>query len=235
MRVNLMRSKFTVAFSFASFFLVVALGWSQGAYKAVVGKAPSASQIPQSIQSTLEAQGVQFENAQGTPICEIWWRKGIPTQKSPAASSDVLYGGLSMGEFVGVIYFPSASKDYRGQAIKPGYYTLRYGLIPQDGNHMGVSSYRDFLLLIPIASDSNPTQDLSFNDLVKASRLTTGTGHPAVMMLDPATQNSGSKLPAAVQDDQGNWALDVNLDTKPAGGAEQPLPFAMVLVGQYQG
>ncbi len=55
------------------------------------------------------------------------------------------------------------------------------------------------------------------------------------MMLDPATQNSGSKLPAAVQDDQGNWALDVNLDTKPAGGAEQPLPFAMVLVGQYQG
>lgn len=229
-----MRRRNTITLFAASSFLCAALAWGQGSYKAVAGGAPNASAIPQAVGSLLEAQGVQFENAQGSPVCEIWWRKGIPTQKSSASGGDVLYGGLTMGEFVGVIQFPSASKDFRGQAIKPGYYTLRYGLIPQDGNHMGVSSYRDFLLLTPIASDTNPTQDLSFNDLVKGSRLTTGTGHPAVMMLDPPSQNSNAKSPSAVQDDQGNWALDVKLDVK-AGGGDQQLPFAIVLVGQYQG
>lgn len=138
-----------------------------------------------------------------------------------------------MGELVGVISFPKAVTDYRGQSIKAGTYTLRYALIPQDGNHMGVSSYRDFLLLIPVADDTNPSQNMTFDQVVKASRLTAGTGHPAVMMLDQVNQGS-AKFPAAVQDDQGNWALDVKLDVSQNGQTQQ-MPFAMVLVGHYQG
>src|SRR5579875_2373444 len=83
MRVNLMRSKFTVAFSFASFFLVVALGWSQGAYKAVVGKAPSASQIPQSIQSTLEAQGVHLRMLRELLSVKSGGEKGFQRKRAP--------------------------------------------------------------------------------------------------------------------------------------------------------
>ncbi|HEX5482205.1 MAG TPA: hypothetical protein VFZ08_06220 [Terriglobia bacterium] len=229
-----MRRRNAITLFAAISFLFTTLAWGQGSYKAATGGAPTASAIPQPVQSLLEAQSVRFENAQGSPVCEIWWRKGIPAQASPASGGDILYGGLTMGEFVGVINFPSANKDFRGQAIKPGYYTLRYGLIPQDGNHMGVSSYRDFLLLTPIAKDANPSQNLSFNDLVKGSRLTTGTGHPAVLMLDPPSQDSSAKTPSVAQDDQGNWALHVNLDVK-AGGADKQLPFAVVLVGQYQG
>lgn len=226
-----MKRSTTLLFVAAAFFFS-ALAWGQGAYKAEAGGAPNAPGIPSAVQSALEAQSVRFVNAQGTPVCEIWWRKGIPTKANAGASGDVLYGGLTVGEFVGVIHFPTDSKDYRGQNIKAGYYSLRYSQIPQDGNHMGVSSYRDFLLLVPIANDANPDQALDFNDLVKDSRLSTGTGHPAVMMLDPATQ--GATFPSAVQDDQGNWALDVKLDVK-AGGQAQQLPFAVVLVGQYQG
>jgi hypothetical protein len=212
-------------------FLTAALAFGQGSYKVAQSGAPGA-EIPASVQAVLSKQGVRFENAQGAPVCEIWWRKGIPATKS-SATGDVLYPGLSMGEFVGVLHFPKASTDYRGQSIKAGYYALRYALIPQDGNHMGVSSYRDFLLLIPIADDANPGQTMSFDQVVKASRLAAGTGHPAVMMLDPASQNA-AKFPSAVQDDQGNWALDVKLDVT-SGGAAKQLPFAMVLVGQYQG
>ncbi len=205
----------------------MALG--QGAYKVAPSGAPNATGIPKVVQGLLETQGVSFENAQGAPVCEIWWRKGIPAKSASSSSSgDVLYSGLAMGEFVGVIHFPKTTKDFRGQSIKPGYYTLRYALIPQDGNHMGVSSYRDFLLLVPVADDPNPAQAMTFDQVVKASRLAASTGHPAVMMLDPVSQNP--KFPSAVQDDQGNWALDVKLDT--SGGQ---LPFAMVLVGQYQG
>lgn len=214
-------------------FLCAAFACAQGSYKATADGAPDAV-IPSSVRAVLESQGVQFSGVQG-PVCEIWWRKGIPEGKTAGASGDILYGGLNMGEFVGVLHLPAAAKDFRGQAIKPGYYSLRYALIPQDGNHMGVSSYRDFLLLTPIADDANPSQDMTFNAVVKASRLTTGTGHPAVLMLDPPSQGGNAAFPAAAQDDQGNWALDVKLDVKPVAGGAAKLPFAVVLVGQYQG
>lgn len=228
-----MRERKIAALAISSFFVLATFGFAQGSYQVVQGGAPTA--VPAGFQAILQPQGMQFENAQGSPLCVIWWRKGIPTLASSATSPDVLYGGLSMGEFVGVLQFPAAATDYRGQSLKVGYYTLRYALIPQDGNHMGVSSYRDFLLLTPIANDSNPDQVLSFHDVVKGSRLSTTTGHPAVMMLDAPSQDANAKFPSAVQDDQGDWVLDVKLDVKPGGGADQQLPFALVLVGQYQG
>lgn len=230
--VGSLMKKSAIILFIATIFFLSSFAWGQTTYKVETGGAPNASAIPSAVASDLEAQGVRFVSAQGTPVCQIWWRKDIPTNANAEASGDVLYGGLTVGEFVGLIHFPSDSKDYRGQNIKAGYYSLRYGQIPQDGNHMGVSSYRDFLLLIPIANDANPDQMLDFNNMVKESRLSTGTGHPGVMMLDQAAQ--GATFPSAVQDDQGNWALDVKLDVK-AGSQAQQLPFAVVLVGQYQG
>lgn len=216
----------------ASLFAASAL-WGQGSYKAVKGGPPGAA-IPSGVQALLESQSVELENGQAAPVCEIWWRKGIPYSKPASPTPAVIYTGLNMGEFLGVLHFPQTGTDYRGQSIKPGYYTLRYALIPQDGNHMGVSNYRDFLLLIPIQDDASPTQTMSFNEVVKESRLTTGTGHPAVLMLAPVTQASNASFPSAMQDDQGNWTVDVKLDTS-GGGPAQQLPLALVLVGQYQG
>ncbi|MGH9359045.1 MAG: hypothetical protein ACRD22_07510 [Terriglobia bacterium] len=213
--------------------LCAAIAWGQGSYKLQTGGAAVASQIPSSIKSALEPHGDILTNSQGSPVCEIWWRKDIPEQKNPAASGDILYGQLSVGELLGVLRFPKAAKDYRGQAIQPGYYTLRYALIPQDGNHMGVSTYRDFVLLIPIAGDPGPSEDMTFAALVKASRMATSAGHPAVLMADPALQDPSATYPSATQDDQGNWALNVKLDTA-SGRQPQPLTFALILVGQYQ-
>lgn len=219
------------AFLLVAAFLIATTALGQGAYKATAGGAPDAA-IPANMRAQLAQQGVTFSGSQGE-ICEIWWRNGIPVGASASSSGDTLYGGLSVGEFLGVLHFPSAAQDYRAQAIKPGYYTLRYALIPQDGNHMGVSSYRDFILLIPIADDSNPAENMTFDAVVKASRLSTSTGHPAVLMLDPPKQ--GANSPSAAQDDQGDWALNVKLDVKSSSGAAAQLPFAVVLVGQYQG
>lgn len=220
--------KFRTWVSFLSVFCLCAMARAQGQYKATASNTPAA--VPAAIQAALETSGVQFESSQGTPVCEIWWRKGIPVQKA-ASSPDILYSGLSMGELVGAVNFPAAAKDYRGQTIKPGYYTLRYALIPQDGNHMGVSSYRDFLLLVRVADDTNPSQNMTFEDVVKASRLATGTGHPGILMLDPPSQSANAAFPGAFQDDNGDWAVEVKLSTN----SGQPLPFALVLEGQYQG
>ena len=45
------------------------------------------------------------------------------------------YGSIANGTFVGVIIFTGKGGDFRGQAIKPGAYTLRFQTIPSDGNH----------------------------------------------------------------------------------------------------
>ena len=51
--------------------------------------------------------------------------------------------------------------DFRGQEIKKGVYTLRYGQQPEDGNHIGTSELADFLLAIPAGVDSGMQVRLS--------------------------------------------------------------------------
>jgi len=86
--------------------------------------------------------------------CEIWFRASIPAGKTDA--SGAVYTTLAESTFVGVITFAKTANDYRGQSIKPGAYTFRYEVHPTDGNHMGISPIRDFLVLVPVALDPNP-------------------------------------------------------------------------------
>jgi hypothetical protein len=65
-------------------------------------------------------------------------------------------------------------------------YTLRYQLLPQDGNHMGVAPNPDFLLASPVAADSRPEQSYVYRKLVALSARSTGTNHPAVIALEVA-------------------------------------------------
>ena len=115
---------------------------------------------------------------------EFWFAKQLKTEKKDVAGA--LYPELGNGEFVGVASFPKGMADFRGQAIPAGVYTLRYQLLPQDGNHMGVSPNPDFLLAIPIASDHDPEQQVPYKRLVALSVQATGASHPAVIAMDTA-------------------------------------------------
>ena len=209
------------------FFSVAAL--AQGTYKIEATKGLPAGGVSQAISSLLQPQGQTLQNGAGKSLCEIWLRKDMTPAKSPDTASNVLYGKIAQGSLVGVIHFPAAAKNYRGQNVKAGYYTLRYELVPENGNHMGVSQYRDFLLLIPVAKDPGGTAAVSFADCVKLSRDSTDTGHPGVMLMDPVS-DSNKTFPALFQDYSQDWALQEQVEV---GGAK--LPLALVVVGQYQG
>ena len=115
---------------------------------------------------------------------EFWFAKQLKT-----ATKDVpgaLYPELTNAEFVGVINLPKGITDFRGQAIPAGAYTLRYQLLPQDGNHLGVAPDPDFLLAIPVASDRDPEQRYLYKKLVRLSAQSTGGSHPAVIAMDSA-------------------------------------------------
>ena len=188
---------------------------------------PSAPDVTKSVQDLLNPQGIRVVSDQGRPWCEMWVRKTVPASPNPTKSADMLYGALSEGTFLGVVHFPNAAADFRGQALKPGYYTLRYALIPQDGNHMGVNPYRDTVVLGPLAADTQPETALNYEGLVKLSRQASGTPHPAILVMQPV---GGTTFPSAVKDDQGYW--DVELKLQDQNGE---LPIALTVVGKWSG
>lgn len=207
-------------------FCVALSAFSQGSYKAETIGAAQAD-VPGPLQSALDTQGVRVTDAKGTIICEVWLRKTLPASANPNTSSDVLFGALPEGAFLGVLHFPNPTPDFRSQTIKAGFYTLRYGLIPQDGNHMGVNPYRDAFVLAPVSADSDPDKTLSFDDLVKLSRQASGTPHPGFLV---GAQVNGDSFPSVAKDDSGNFDLQIK-----GHGKSGDLPLAFTVVGHWQG
>jgi hypothetical protein len=115
---------------------------------------------------------------------EFWFVKQLKTEKKDAPGA--LHPELTDGEFVGVMKLSQGMADFRGQSIPAGTYALRYQLLPQDGNHMGVSPNPDFLLASPAAIDSRPEQSYVLRKLIFMSAKSTGTNHPAVVALETA-------------------------------------------------
>ena len=142
-------------------------------------KNSSAPDVPPAIKEQVQGQGIRVLNDSGDPYAEIWLAKAL-NAVAKAPGSDVLYSGIPEGSFLGVWRFVHKGSDFRGTSIKPGLYTMRYELMPADGNHMGASQYRDFVLLLPVAADENPSEALKFEQAVALSRKASGTGHPAV-------------------------------------------------------
>ena len=127
------------------FSLAMGASANGASYKIEVSATPPAG-LPETLKGGLQSQGSRILNEQGSAWCEVWIRKEIANIDKPA-SPDAKYPALHLGSLLGVMSFPSTGSDYRGQAIKPGIYTMRYCLILQDGNHMGVAPILDFVLL----------------------------------------------------------------------------------------
>src|SRR5271165_633726 len=98
----------TLALAAAIQLCVVLSASGQGGYKVeAIGAAPA--DVPASIQSALDTQGVRATSDQGATVCEVWLRKALSTNASPNTSSDVLYGALTEGALVGVVHLPNAT------------------------------------------------------------------------------------------------------------------------------
>lgn len=182
--------------------------------------------VAEAVRGALEPKGVRALDDKGKIVCEVWFGKEIPTVNSevPGAS----FGQIPEGAFIGVINFPSRTSDFRGQGIKAGFYTLRFALILQDGNHLGVSPARDFFLLCPASEDKDPATQLKSENLLKMSRSASGTGHPTVWFVGQAT--SDKDLPKVVKNEHGHVILETRIATKSG-----PLAIGLIVVGQTEG
>ena len=166
-----------------------------------------------SVMGALEPGGSRVRLADGTVACEIWFRKDLP--------------GLLPSALVGVLSFPQKTNDFRGQPVKAGSYTLRYAQMPSDGNHMGVSPTTDFLLLTPLADDTDAAALPEFTALSKMSAKTIGANHPAALNLAAVAERKD--YPAVAKDEYGHEIFHVRLKT-----AQGEHPIALVVKGQAE-
>lgn len=208
----------------ALFITVVALS-SCLAAKVEPVQRPKESPVPEAVWSLLDPNGYRITLDDGTVACEIWLRKEIPSSGKKDVEGAV-YPELAPSTMIAVVSFPKQASDFRGQAIKAGFYTLRYELLPNDGNHLGVSPNRDFGLLVPVAADPDPKTEIKYPELVNLSKKASGAQHPAPLSIVQA----GEQPPAISKDDQDHWIFSGKL--KLSGGEE--IPFGLIVKGIAQ-
>jgi hypothetical protein len=179
--------------------------------------APTASEA---LKQAVEGKGYRI-TLNGGWSAEFWFAKQLKTAAKDLPGA--LYPELTNAEFVGVVNLPKGMTDFRGQAIPAGVYTLRYQLLPQDGNHLGVAPNPDFLLAIPVASDPDPQQAYLYKKLVGLSAKTRGANHPAVIALDTAGDSTG-----IVADNHGTVVFTVAVASS---GASQSEKLGIVVKG----
>lgn len=183
--------------------------------------------VAEAVRGALEEKGLRVSDGKGKVVCDIWFRKEVPTSKAdiPGAS----FGQIAEGTLVGVINFPANTSDFRGQGIKAGFYTLRYALILQDGNHLGVSAARDFFLICPAADDKDPNAAMKMEDMLKLSRAAAGAGHPSPWFFGMAT-SADKELPKIVKNEHEHVILETRLTTKSG-----PIAIGLIVIGRTEG
>src|SRR5262245_33986140 len=174
----------------------------------------------EALKKALEPKGYRVTTG-GSVLCEIWLSASVTTGKNDAQGAS--YTWLPESTLVAVITFPSAAIDFRKQGIPAGTYTLRSALNPVDGNHLGISPIRDFLLLIPVAVDSDPTVKYKFEELTTISKKTTGSNHPSPLSL--VSTDGISTWPSVFEDENRHLVFAAKVKTN--GGSESPIAFVV--------
>jgi hypothetical protein len=206
---------------------------AQDSYKVSVLKQAPPEAAAAAIRSLLSDQGYRIQDDKGQTLADIWLRKTIPGSEKPSGPKGaILLPFLADGELIGVLQYSSEGHDYRDQSIVKGVYTMRYGLQPVNGDHLGVSTYRDYSLLLPAAKDQK-SEVLPRKQLEERSAESAGTSHPAVLLMQEASAEASKAIPSMVRDAEKNtWSVAIPLRIQVKGEAEAIVqPVLLVIVG----
>ncbi len=157
----------------------------------------------------------------GSTILEFWWVKSLD-----ASGSGEGWARVPEGSLVGAVRVSEAYPDIRGRRIKPGVYTLRYALQPMNGDHLGVSPHREFLLVCPAAADT-AVAPTGYQGTVDLSKQTTGAAHPAAWSIDPPAATDAAL--SGHRNDAGHQGIVFQVQT-----SSGPLSFGLILIGKIE-
>jgi len=171
--------------------------------------------------------GVRVVVAKGPVTLDFWWVAGLPLKDGSA----VAWSDVEEGTLVGAVNIPADYRDLRGRIIKAGLYTLRYGIQPQNGDHLGVSPFRDFLLLSPAAVDKDPAPH-GHDGTIELSKQAIGGSHPGVWSIDPPVAAAAPLSLHKTELDHDAVIMEVPVTR--SGKSAGTLKFGLVLVGRIE-
>lgn len=190
-----------------------------------LAEAAPADGVSPAIAKLLSADGVKVIKGKNRTLCDVWFLQTWPAKEGFKPTSSVLYP-FEVGQLLGVARFKSKGADFRGQQIPAGVYTIRYAQQPVDGNHVGTSDTRDFLLLLPADADKD-AKPFEAKAMAKASAKVAGTKHPTMLALLAASADGGAETALRHDEAHDFWILRV--EGKTDGAA---LPLELVVVGE---
>ncbi|PYJ82820.1 MAG: hypothetical protein DME22_17345 [Verrucomicrobia bacterium] len=147
------------------------------------------NQIGESIRKALQPKSVQLLNGD-KPVFEFWFGSEVSLKSKPG-SADKALGSIHETTLLGAVSVGNGQRDYKDNEIAAGVYTMRFGLQPQDGDHLGSAEYPYFAVLIPAKNDTQLDGIASFKAMTKASGKDTASGHPVVLSLRPISSDTG--------------------------------------------
>jgi len=200
--------------------LAVATASAQTKVSALSEKPPS--QLAPAIVPLLQANGVTA--IVGGATLDIWWAQSVALNGDGPGWSTVESGTL-----VGAMRVTGPFKEIRGKVVQPGVYTLRYGLQPQNGDHLGISTFREFLVLSPASVDTDP-KVLGFDGAVALSKQVIGTSHPAALSIDPPEDAPGAVL-STYKNDSGHDGVVFEVPRSQGGKAAGTVKFGLIVSG----
>lgn len=183
------------------------------------------------IKAELSPQGFRIATEKGA-VCDLWLMKKLPVKANFSPTFTVNYP-FTPGQLIGVLRVPEKTifKDFRGQEIKAGTYTLRYGHQPEDGNHIGTSELADFLLALPAKIDKSKAVMKGFDQLSQHSAKSAGSAHPAIFSLLPVEKKV--EKPLLVHDEDTEfWVLQIS--GKGEKKDSKPVSIRLVAIGQSE-
>jgi hypothetical protein len=195
----------------------------------VLSEAPP-DDLADPVREALAEEGIRVLDEDGEPVLDFWLRKSVPIEgeRSDPANS-ILYPFLKVGQFVGAVRVAEDTGDYKDQVILPGVYTMRYALQPVDGDHLGVSNFRDYFLLSYADEDIDP-EPITQDDLESLSTGPSGTNHPSVFLLLQAKDDA--EAPSIVLDEKEKRASVVlKLSLEVEGDDDPDLVTQLVIEG----
>jgi hypothetical protein len=193
------------------------------------GESPVPTQVGNSIRGVLQSKAIKVVSNDQTML-ELWPRQELPLKSKPSSTDSL--AAIPETTLVAVISIQRAGlQDYKGNDIPSGTYTARFGLQPQDGDHLGTADFSTFLVLIPAESDKELGGIDKFKPMVKASGKVTPSGHPAILSLRPAA--AAGALPQVTEPAPEHQAIRLKLQGKVAGSNDSAdIVFDLVFQGK---
>jgi len=188
-------------------------------------------EIPAAFAGLLDPKGIRVE-VKGKLLYDVWLRRELTLARPARNEMSSEFGVLPLGEFVGVIRSNGREVDYRESPIDKGFFAMRYGMQPNDGDHLGTAPTRDFLVLTGFEDDEDTAPVSDMDDLAELSLMASSTDHPMILYLLKPEGEASAAARIVEHDEREEWILELTVSGRATDEEKaKSLRVGVVLIG----